>query len=46
MRKSSVPEVDTEGIRNRIISETTLNLAEGARLTLRGSGIGQSLKLP
>ena len=26
MRKSSVPEVDTEGIRNRIISETTLNL--------------------
>ena len=33
MRKDSVPEADTEGIRNRREqSETTLNLVEGARL--------------
>ena len=39
MRKSSVPETDTEGIRNRRKqSETTLNLVEGARLPW-GSGI-------
>ena len=38
MRKSSVPKVDIEGIRNRAEPETTLNLADGARLPW-GSGI-------